>query len=149
MAISSSLPTWLVSRRCLRCFLFTISVGSSWSRVAQQRDEWLLMRLDSFYTNVVSSPIGHPSFRLVTATAENALPYQQQHQQQPSAYFYSLLALCSFDILLLLLLLSRFIYDDVTLLSPSVVPLQLGKEKETREIAKEHRIHLKKDKTSR
>lgn len=45
----------------LSSFILLLTISGRRSRVAQERDEWLLMRLDSFYTDVVSLPIGHPS----------------------------------------------------------------------------------------
>jgi hypothetical protein len=56
-----------------------LTISGRRSRVAQERDEWLLMRLDSFYTDVVSLPIGHPSLvdwlvaALATAAARPTL----------------------------------------------------------------------------
>jgi hypothetical protein len=76
----------------LSSFILLLTISGRRSRVAQERDEWLLMRLDSFYTDVVSLPIGHPSLVdwLVAALATAAArPTLQMNPPPP----YSILSL--------------------------------------------------------
>jgi hypothetical protein len=68
-----------------------LTISGRRSRVAQERDEWLLMRLDSFYTDVISLPIGHPSLEdwLVAAcNRRRRPPHIIDEPTQFSFYFF-------------------------------------------------------------
>ena len=70
--------------------LLTISVRRS--RVAQERDEWLLMRLDSFYTDVVSLPIGHPSLEDCLVAACNRRLRPPHIIDEPTQFLFDILS---------------------------------------------------------
>jgi hypothetical protein len=73
-------------------FFLLLTISGRRSRVAQERDEWLLMRLDSFYTDVVSLPIGHPSLEDCLVAACNRRRRPPHIIDEPTQFLFDILS---------------------------------------------------------